>query len=80
MRPAPGEDGEHVTFCRICTAVCGLVATVQDARQRIGTERVGLEQAAGRLGDADNARPRAAGGKNDIGAGALIASSAGLRI
>lgn len=30
MRPATGEDGDHVTFCRICTAVCGLVATVED--------------------------------------------------
>ena len=32
MRPATGEDGDHVTFCRICTAVCGLVATVEDGR------------------------------------------------
>ena len=32
MRPRTGEDGEHVTFCRICTAVCGLVATVENGR------------------------------------------------
>ena len=31
-RPATGEDGEHVTFCRICTAVCGLIATVKDGQ------------------------------------------------
>jgi len=29
-RPGPGEDGDHVTFCRICTASCGLIATVRD--------------------------------------------------
>lgn len=32
MRPAPGQDGDHVTFCRICTAVCGLIATVKDGQ------------------------------------------------
>lgn len=32
MRLAPGQDGDHVTFCRICTAVCGMVATVKDGR------------------------------------------------
>lgn len=32
MRPATGEDGDHITFCRICTAVCGLVATVEDGK------------------------------------------------
>lgn len=32
MRLQPGENGDHVTFCRICTAVCGLVATVEDGR------------------------------------------------
>lgn len=32
MRPLPGQDGEHVTFCRICTAVCGLVATVENGK------------------------------------------------
>lgn len=31
-RPLPGADGRHVTFCRICEAFCGLVATVQDGR------------------------------------------------
>ena len=28
----PGADGEHVTFCRICEALCGMVATVRDGR------------------------------------------------
>lgn len=26
----PGEDGEHPTFCRLCEAYCGLIATVAD--------------------------------------------------
>lgn len=26
----PGEDGRHPTFCRLCEAYCGLVATVED--------------------------------------------------
>jgi len=25
----PGEDGDHVTYCRICEALCGMVATVE---------------------------------------------------
>ena len=28
----PGEDGEHITYCRICEALCGMVATVKDGR------------------------------------------------
>jgi len=32
MRLKPGQDGEHVTFCRICTAVCGLIATVENGK------------------------------------------------
>lgn len=28
----PGEDGQHVTYCRICEALCGMVATVRDGR------------------------------------------------
>ncbi len=28
----PGADGQHITFCRICEAFCGLVATVKDGR------------------------------------------------
>lgn len=28
----PGEDGDHVTYCRICEALCGMVATVKDGR------------------------------------------------
>ena len=33
-RPNPpvGADGEHVTFCRLCEAHCGLVATVREGR------------------------------------------------
>lgn len=30
--PPTGADGEHATFCRLCEAHCGLVATVQDGR------------------------------------------------
>lgn len=28
----PGEDGLHVTYCRICEALCGMVATVDNGR------------------------------------------------
>ena len=28
----PGEDGHHVTYCRICEPLCGLVAEVKDGR------------------------------------------------
>lgn len=28
----PGEDGDHVTFCRLCEAYCGLVAKVREGR------------------------------------------------
>jgi anaerobic selenocysteine-containing dehydrogenase len=31
-RPAIGEDGEHITFCRICEPCCGLKAQVADGR------------------------------------------------
>lgn len=31
-RPAAGMDGEYVTYCRICEALCGLVATVEDGK------------------------------------------------
>lgn len=27
---APGQDGQHHTYCRLCEAVCGLVVTVRD--------------------------------------------------
>ena len=30
--PAVGADGDHVTFCRLCEAHCGLVATVREGR------------------------------------------------
>jgi formate dehydrogenase len=39
-RPAPGEDGDHVTFCRLCEAFCGMVAHVEGGRiVRIGSDR-----------------------------------------
>ncbi|WP_176593660.1 molybdopterin-dependent oxidoreductase [Sphingobium sp. EM0848] len=28
----PGADGAHITYCRICEALCGMVATVKDGR------------------------------------------------
>lgn len=28
----PGADGEHITYCRICEALCGMVATVEKGR------------------------------------------------
>ncbi len=27
-----GQDGEHITYCRICEALCGLKATVKDGK------------------------------------------------
>ena len=30
--PKVGEDGEHITFCRICEPFCGLKAQVRDGR------------------------------------------------
>ena len=39
-RLKPGEDGKHVTFCRLCEAQCGLVATVENGRvTRIDPDR-----------------------------------------
>jgi anaerobic selenocysteine-containing dehydrogenase len=29
---APGEDGEHLTYCRICEALCGMKVTVEGGR------------------------------------------------
>jgi len=28
----PGADGDHVTYCRVCEAFCGMVATVADGK------------------------------------------------
>lgn len=28
----PGDDGEHITFCRLCEASCGLIAKVEGGR------------------------------------------------
>ena len=30
LTSVPGADGEHVTYCRICEALCGMVAEVRD--------------------------------------------------
>ncbi len=30
--PITGEDGEHITYCRICEALCGLRVTVENGR------------------------------------------------
>lgn len=36
----PGADGDHVTFCRLCEAQCGLIASVQGGRIiRLGPDR-----------------------------------------
>ena len=36
----PGEDGQHITYCRLCEAVCGMVATVEDGKiTRISPDR-----------------------------------------
>ena len=32
LTSVPGADGEHVTYCRICEALCGMVAEVRDGR------------------------------------------------
>lgn len=32
LAAAPGADGAHVTYCRLCEAQCGLVAEVADGR------------------------------------------------
>lgn len=40
-RLAPGEDGDHVTFCRICEAFCGMVAKVEGGRiVKLGPDRL----------------------------------------
>ncbi len=37
---APGQDGDHATFCRLCEAFCGLVAEVEDGKvTKIGPDR-----------------------------------------
>jgi len=28
----PGDDGDHITYCRVCEALCGMVATVENGR------------------------------------------------
>ena len=39
-RPAPGEDGTHTSFCRLCEALCGLSVEVEAGRiTRIGPDR-----------------------------------------
>ena len=29
---SPGADGDHITYCRVCEALCGMVATVADGK------------------------------------------------
>jgi formate dehydrogenase len=39
-RIAPGDDGDHITFCRLCEALCGMTAEVRGGRiTRIGPDR-----------------------------------------
>jgi formate dehydrogenase len=39
-RPAPGEDGVHITFCRLCEALCGLAVEVREGRiVKVGPDR-----------------------------------------
>ena len=36
----PGQDGEHITFCRLCEALCGLTVEVREGRiVKIGPDR-----------------------------------------
>lgn len=38
--PQPGEDGTHISFCRLCEALCGLSVEVKDGRiAKIGPDR-----------------------------------------
>jgi formate dehydrogenase len=40
MHLEPGTDGEHVSYCRICEAICGLIVTVKDGvAVRVGPDR-----------------------------------------
>lgn len=40
-RPQPGADGQHITFCRICEALCGMIVEVEDGRiKKIGPDRL----------------------------------------
>ena len=32
LTSVPGEDGEHITYCRICEALCGMVADVEGGK------------------------------------------------
>ena len=39
-RLMPGEDGEHITYCRLCESQCGLIAKVQDGKiVHVGPDR-----------------------------------------
>jgi anaerobic selenocysteine-containing dehydrogenase len=40
LTSAPGEDGVHATFCRLCEAQCGMLATVEEGRiTHVGPDR-----------------------------------------
>ncbi len=39
-RLQPGEDGEHISFCRLCEALCGLSVEVREGRiEKVGPDR-----------------------------------------
>lgn len=39
-RPPPGGDGVHITFCRLCEALCGLAVEVSEGRiVKVGPDR-----------------------------------------
>lgn len=39
-RLKPGEDGDHISFCRLCEALCGLSVEVRDGRiEKVGPDR-----------------------------------------
>ncbi len=40
MALEPGADGQHITYCRLCEAQCGLIAEVKDGRiVHVGPDR-----------------------------------------
>ncbi len=40
MRPETGQDGQHITFCRLCEALCGLRVEVRGGQiTEIGPDR-----------------------------------------
>ncbi|WP_439814585.1 molybdopterin-containing oxidoreductase family protein [Zavarzinia sp. CC-PAN008] len=38
--PQPGADGPHITYCRLCEALCGMIAEVKDGTiTKVGPDR-----------------------------------------